>query len=211
MEKVTSINAQDKNPLSTFGSLSRGVVGGAVTGYAAKYFLPLNKSEMNEEFYEHMARIRQLANETKGSTIREIRGIEKKTLAQDVFLKMVDESNPNLKSQNGNGLKKMIINAFADMPEAGEAGSNSKVAKNVNKMRNIIKNANLSDDDMKELKNIIAQVNNKAQRSYKQFTNAYKASVKRVKRPAIAYAIGGSIAGFFAGLAHKVITVKAGE
>ncbi len=203
--KVDAINTSEKNPLSVFGSISKGVTAGAITGYAAKYFLPLNSAEMDDEYKKIVAVIREQSNRAKGTTIEAIRNIEKKTPAQDVFLKMVDSDVPSPDSN-----KDGILNRIFGKQKGSAAGKKAELANNARaiKMRNIIKKANLGPEDMKELKNIIAQVNEKAVKTYSQFYNAFNASVKRIKRPAIAYTISGAVVGFFAGLAHKVITAN---
>lgn len=178
---VESVSARTQSPYSVFGSISKGIVGGAITGYAAKYMLPLNSSEMDEEYKLITNSIRECSKDLKGIPIRAIRNLEKRTPAQDVFLKVVDASQNNQKA----GLKSRAL-----------------------EMRKIIQSANLNEEGLKELKNIIAQINEKASKSYLTYIDAFNASVKRVKRPAIGFMAAGSVVGFFAGLAYKVLAGK---
>ena len=154
---VNAINTQDKSPFSVFGSISKGVAAGAVTGYAAKYFLPLNSAEMDDEYKKIVSVIREQSNRAKGTTIESIRNIEKKTPAQDVFIKMVDSDIPQQGGKDG------FLNRILGK-QKNAADKSAEIANNLRaiKMRKIINNANLGPEDMKELKNIIAQVNEKA-------------------------------------------------
>lgn len=174
-------NTRSHNPYSVFGSISRGIVGGAITGYAAKYMLPLNANEMDEEYKMIKNAIRERSKYLKSIPIEAIRNMEQRTPAQDVFLKVVD-AGKGTKTEGANGI--------------------------VVKMRKIIQSANLNEEGMKELKNLIAQVNEKASKSYIKYLDAFNASVKRTKRPAIGFMAAGSVAGFFGGLAYKVLSGK---
>ena len=198
MTRVNSINTQQENPTSVFGSISKGIVGGAITGYAAKYMLPLNSSEMDDEYKAIISEIRVQSNKTKGLPIEAIRNLEQRTPAQDVFMKMIDsEASAN----NNGGLVRNVIKKITN-----QTIDNSAEQKRAVNMRKIIKNANLGENDMKELRNIIAQVNDKARSSCKRYISAYNSTVKSMKRPSIAFVTMGAVAGFFAGLVHKVIT-----
>lgn len=111
MSRVDSIGTStcDNHPLAAFGPISRGVAGGIVTGYAAKYLLPLTESEKGPNYDQYVLGIREDANRTKGFVIDEIRNKKNKTPAQDLFIKMVDNNTESVKpfslldivSQNG--------------------------------------------------------------------------------------------------------------
>lgn len=178
---VESVSARTQSPYSVFGSISKGIIGGAITGYAAKYMLPLNSNEMDEEYKMIVNSIRERSKDLKSVPIEAIRNLEKKTPAQDVFLQVVESAKNNQ-----------------------AAGVNSRALG----MRKIIQSANLNAEGLKELKNIIAQVNEKASKSYIAYLDAFNASVKRSKRPAIGFMAAGSVVGFFAGLAYKVLAGK---
>ena len=180
MARVESISTQDRNPYSVFGSISKGVATGAVLGYVAKNALPLQNSEKNEAYYQGLARVKEDAKLTKGIVINEIRNLENRTPAQDVFLKVVDSEKA-----------------------AASNITNEQKALNMNK---IIKAAGLDENGMKELRNIIAQVNEKAKVSAKFYIKGYNSAVKNMKRPTIAFLTMGAVAGFFGGLIHNVLT-----
>ena len=174
MTRVDSINStRVESPYSVFGSISKGIAGGALLGYASKYMLPLSEAEKDKEYKLVVNHIKERAKELKGLPIEAIRNLEEKTPAQDVFLKIVDAE--------------------------AEGGKKAGI------MRKIVADAKLDADGVKELKNIIAQVNEKARNSKKYLTKSYNAAVKEMKRPTIAFVTAGAVVGFFAGLAHKVI------
>jgi len=174
MSRVESINnARVESPYSVFGSISKGIAGGALLGYASKYMLPLSSAEMDKEYYHVKSQIRESAKDLKGLPIDAIRALEERTPAQDAFIKMVD-SEPDR------------VLKIADL-------------------RKVIKESKLNQEGVKELKNIIAQVNEKSRNSTKHFMRSYNAAVKEMKRPTIAFVTVGAVIGFFAGLAHKVI------
>ena len=182
MARVNSISTQDRNPYSVFGSISKGVVGGAVLGYAAKNMIPLQNSEKNKAYYIGLAKVKEDAKLTKGQVIDEIRALENKTPAQDAFIKMVDKH-------------------LASAEDAAEAGAD-KPAMKFMKFRGL----GLSEKDMAEFKNIVAQVNEKAQNSTKYYVKGYNSAVKNMKRPTIAFVTLGAVAGFFGGLIHNVLS-----
>ena len=191
MNRVESINStRVESPYSVFGSISRGIAGGALLGYAAKYMLPLSEAEKDKEYKLVLSEIKERAKEMKGLPIEAIRNLEEKTPAQDVFLKIVDaEKGAERTALN---LKNEEFKVSAKMDRAS-------------KMRNILTEAKLDEEGRKELKNIIAQVNEKATNSTKYFIKSYKTAVKEIKRPTIAFVTAGAVVGFFAGLAHKII------
>ncbi|MEE3349021.1 MAG: hypothetical protein VZR09_03185 [Candidatus Gastranaerophilaceae bacterium] len=180
MARVESISTQDRNPYSVFGSISKGVVTGAVLGYVAKNALPLQNSEKNEAYYQGLARVKEDAKLTKGIVIDEIRNLDSRTPAQDVFIKAVDAEKA--------------------------AGADTNAAKRAFSMHKLIKEAGLDENGMKELRNIIAQVNEKAKTSTKYYVKGYNSAVKNMKRPTIAFLTMGAVAGFFGGLIHNVLT-----
>ncbi len=194
MTRVDSINStRVESPYSVFGSISKGIAGGALLGYAAKYMLPLSEAEKDKEYNLVINHIKERAKELKGLPIDAIRNLEEKTPAQDVFLKMVDAEN---------GIEREITDI-----KNGET-KKIKLTKKMDrasKMRELLSKANLDEEGRKELKNIIAQVNEKAINSRKYFIKSYNAAVKEMKRPTIAFVTAGAVAGFFAGLAHKII------
>lgn len=105
-----SINAIDSQETrSPFGLIAKGSVVGGVMGYAAKHMLPLNESEMDDEFKGAMAIIREQSNKAKAGAIDIIRNIKDKSLAQDTFIKMVDaEGTAGKKAVN---MRKVIRDA----------------------------------------------------------------------------------------------------
>lgn len=180
MARVESISTQDRNPYSVFGSISKGVVGGAVLGYVAKNALPLQNSEKNGAYYQGLARVKEDAKLTKGIVIDEIRNLENKTPAQDVFLKAVDAEKA--------------------------AGADANATKRAFSMHKLIKEAGLDENGIKELRSIIAQVNEKAKVSARYYIKGYNSAVKNMKRPTIAFVTMGAVAGFFGGLIHNVLS-----
>ena len=180
MARVESISTQDRNPYSVFGSISKGVATGAVLGYVAKNAIPLQNSEKNEAYYQGLARVKEDAKLTKGIVIDEIRNLENRTPAQDVFLKAVDAEKA--------------------------AGKEVSATERALSMHKLIKEAGLDEKGMKELKNIIAQVNEKAKVSAQCYIKGYNSAVKNMKRPTIAFLTMGAVAGFFGGLIHNVLT-----
>ncbi len=175
---IDAIETQDTNR-SPFGLIARGSIGGAVAGYAAKHMLPLSESEMDSEFKGAMAIIREQSNKAKASAIETIRNIKDKSLAQDTFIKMVDAQ------------------------KAAGANANVNNMKTAFNMRKIIKDANLKQGDMIELKGIIASVNERAVDMFKRCAKGFKSAVKD-KRVTPAYVAGGAVLGFFVGLGQSV-------
>lgn len=100
MSRVNSVNAYDNHPILAFGPITNGVAAGVVTGYAAKYVIPLTDAEKGSNYDRYISGIRENAHKTKGIVIDEIRHIENKTPAQDVFIKMVDANTKNNKQVN---------------------------------------------------------------------------------------------------------------
>jgi hypothetical protein len=149
-------------------------------GYVAKNALPLQHSEKNEAYYQGLARVKEDAKLTKGIVIDEIRNLDSRTPAQDVFIKAVDAEKA--------------------------AGTDTNAAKRAFSMHKLIKEAGLDENGMKELRNIIAQVNEKAKTSTKYYVKGYNSAVKNMKRPTIAFLTMGAVAGFFGGLIHNVLT-----
>lgn len=174
---INAIETQDTSR-SPFGLIARGSLGGAVAGYAAKHMLPLSESEMDSEFKGAMAIIREQSNKAKASAIETIRSIKDKSLAQDTFIKMVD--------------------AQKAASAAVEPNRN-----NIKAMRKIIKDANLKQGDMIELKGIIASVNERAVDMFRRCAKGFKSAVKD-KRVTPAYVAGGAVLGFFVGLGQSV-------
>ena len=102
MSRVDSIGTGtcsncNNHPLSAFGTISRCVAGGVVTGYAAKYLLPLTDAEKGANYDKYILAMRENAHRTKGIVIDEIRAKENKTPAQDLFIKMVDRNPESAK------------------------------------------------------------------------------------------------------------------
>ena len=198
MTKVESTNAQTQNPYSVFGSITKGIVGGGITGYAAKYMLPLSEAEMDAEYKIITEAIRERSKELKGLPIEAIRNLEQKTPAQDVFIKMVDAQA----QKNDGGIIRTALNAInIGSKESSKASTFDRGLR----MKSFIEASGLDAQGIKELKNIIAQVNEKATKSCKNYIDSFNASVKKAKRPAVAFITAGAVVGFFAGLAHKVI------
>lgn len=100
MSGVNSVNTYDNHPILAFGPITNGVAAGIVTGYAAKYVIPLTDAEKGPNYAQYISGIRESANKTKGIVIDEIRHIKNKTPAQDLFIKMVDAHTENDKHVN---------------------------------------------------------------------------------------------------------------
>lgn len=94
-----SINAIETQSTNTypFGTITKGIIIGGAAGYVAKKGLPLNENEMDSEFKNTLAIIRERTRRTKADDIATIRNIKDKTPAQDTFIKMVDAANNNEK------------------------------------------------------------------------------------------------------------------
>ena len=197
MARVDSID--NTSPYSVFGAISKGIVGGGIIGYAAKTMLPLQESEKNKEYWASVAEIKNQSKKVKGIVIDEIRRMENKSPAQDVFLKVVDAQNekPSMTRRFGD----FIRGLFGKKPKAQEVV-------HAKTMRQIIRKAGLDMKDTKELQNIIAQVNEKAKISAKRYLRAYDAAYKSMRRPGIAYITVGAVAGFFGGLAYKILNMN---
>lgn len=172
---INSIESQNRSP---FGTMAKASISGGIIGYAAKHMLPLNASEMDDEFKGAMAIIRKQSNKAKASAIETIRSIKDKTLAQDTFMKMVDSES--------------VQGAVKD----------AKLTRALN-MRKIAESANLSLGDMVELKGIIAGVNKKAGDMYRSCVKGYESAVKN-KRVTPIYIATGAALGLFAGLGQSI-------
>lgn len=184
MTRVNSItSAQADSPYSVFGSISKGVAGGAVLGYAAKYMLPLTEQEVDKNLKDFTRYNLMQTKQAKGLAIEEIRNIENKTPAQDAFIKMVDANAAKAK----------------DSARFSESGKPSWKFMS-------LRDSKLGEKDMGELKNLIQQVNEVARKYRKAYIKGQNTAIKELKRPTIAFVLTGAVIGFFAGLAHKVIS-----
>lgn len=204
MARVESLNTNVYSPYSVFNSMGKGVVIGGVAGYAAKYMLPLSEAEKDNEYKIVTNDIKRQAGRSKGIPIEAIRNLETRTPAQDVFLKMVDAGVDTYLAD-----EKATLEGLADSAK-GKSGTktlkdNIASIRRSLKMNRIIKEANLDADGIKELKNIIAQVNEKARVNTEYFLKSYDSATKAMKRPTIAFVTMGAVAGFFGGLIHNVI------
>ncbi len=200
MARVESLNTNVYSPYSVFNSMGKGVVIGGVAGYAAKYMLPLSEAEKDNEYKIVTEEIKRQAGRSKGIPIEAIRNLETKTPAQDVFLKMVDAGlDASLADE------KAALNGIEGAAKGKTLKDNIASIKRSLKMNKIIKEANLDADGLKELKNIIAQVNEKARVNTEHFLKSYDSATKAMKRPTIAFVTMGAVAGFFGGLIHNVI------
>ena len=197
MTRVNSVGTENNSPYAIFDSITKGVLIGGTAGYAAKTLLPLQNSEKNKEYYTSIETIKDQAKRTKGLVIDEIRMSECKTTAQDVFIKMIDESNK----------KPSRLRVFSNLAAKiwPKKFGKTETARKASKMRNIIKKAHLDMKDKKELQNIIAQVNERAKVSCRHYINAYNSAYKNMKRPTIAYVTLGAVAGFLGGFLNKLI------
>lgn len=197
MARVESVD--NKSPYSVFGAISKGIVAGGALGYTAKVMLPLQESEKNKEYWATLTEIKNQSKKTKGIVIDEIRMVESKSNAQDVFLKMVDAQNkiPTIKDRFVNFTRRMVGRKPRTIS-----------AIHARAMRRIMKKAKLDMKDTKELQNIIAQVNEKAIISTKKYVKAYNTAFKSIRRPSIAYITFGAAAGFFGGLACKILNMN---
>ena len=176
--KTSAIETHDTTR-SPFGDIAKGMVGGGILGYIAKNKLPLSPIEMDKEFKGAMAIIREQSNKAKASAIDTIRGIKEKTPAQDVFIKMVDAGKDS-------DLESHLDNIHTAL-----------------KMRGIIDKSKLNQNDMIELKGIIATVNEKAIDMYKRCVKGFKGAIKD-KRVTELYVACGAALGFFGGLIYNI-------
>ena len=178
MAKVDAVNNYKNSPYSVFGAIAQGTIIGGGLGYAAKYLLPVDAKELTGYDKAVQKTIVEQSRKAKELPIEAIRNLENKTPAQDVFLKWV-EKQPTIRQDSKSPF-----------------GS----------LRNLIKENNLDASGKEELRNIIAQVNKKANDIAKLHIKAHMKAIKMERRSAMAYILVGSVAGFFAGLAKKVIT-----
>jgi len=199
MTKVNAIKTNENSPYSVFNSLAKGTAMGAVAGYAAKIWLPVDSKEITAEDRIHFDVIREQAKRGKAIPIQAIRNLEEKTPAQDVFLKMVDNQ---AKQENA---EKSVFKSIYNYIKKTDKFEKSEIKFDISEMRKIIREANLDDKGKEELRNIIAQVNKKSAEIAKRHINAQKKAIK-MSRPSIAYITMGAVAGFFGGLIHKIIS-----
>ena len=183
MTKVDAINSNAHSPYSVFGSLAAYTAVGAGLGLGARYVLPIDvKKEINDTDRRYINAVRREAKAEKKLPIQEIRNLEQRTPAQDVFLKWVD----------------------------GQAATKNAEGKRINLqdpmklMKKLIKESNLDENGKNELRNIISQVNSKSAKLAKQYVDFR--SMKLAKRPVAAYLTMGAVVGFIGGIINKVIT-----
>ena len=183
MTKVDAINSNAYSPYSVFGSLAAYTAVGAGLGLGARYVLPIDvKKEISDTDRKYIMAVRREAKNEKKFPIQEIRNLEQKTPAQDVFLKWVDGQTA---TKNAEGKKINLQDP-------------------IKLMKKLIKEGNLDVNGQKELGNIISQVNSKSNKLAKQYID-FRA-MKLAKRPAAAYITMGAVVGFIGGLINKVIT-----
>lgn len=84
-------NNKDKTPkMSYIGS----IIAGSAVGYSLKHLLPIASPEKKDESYIlTLKEIRLEAKKDKANIIETIRNSEKKTLAEDTFIKMYDNND----------------------------------------------------------------------------------------------------------------------
>ena len=182
MTKVDAINSNAYSPYSVFGSLAAYTAVGAGLGLGARYVLPIDvKKEISDTDRKYIMAVRRVAKNEKKVPIQEIRNLEQKTPAQDVFLKWVDGQAATTNQATKKDLKEQMRS-----------------------MIKLIKENNLDESGKNELRNIISQVNSKSNKLAKQYID-FRA-MKLAKRPAAAYITMGAVVGFIGGLINKVIT-----
>jgi len=182
MTKVDAINSNAYSPYSVFGSLAAYTAVGAGLGLGARYVLPIDvKKEISDSDKRYINAVRREAKNEKKVPIQEIRNLEQRTPAQDVFLKWVDGQTATTNQATKKDLKEQMRS-----------------------MIKLIKENNLDESGKNELRNIISQVNSESNKLAKQYID-FRA-MKLAKRPAAAYITMGAVIGFIGGLINKVIT-----
>ncbi len=81
----------DNSRGNVFASVMKATVTGGVTGYIAKQVIPLTTEELKDIPYR--AIINAARKDTNKNMVAKLNGLESRTLAQDTFIKMVDEKN----------------------------------------------------------------------------------------------------------------------
>lgn len=171
---IQSVQNNDRN--RSFPTILKTTTAGCLTGYAAKYLLPLTDDEMDQEYHETVKIIRTHTNKTKSKYLEEIRNIPNKTLAQDTFVKMIDVSEEtNL--------------------------SNFQRAAKMNRIR---KEAKLGESDTAQLKFMMKNVNTKAKLLTEKYIGAYEGVLKR-NRSLGWLLVPAGVIGFTVGLAKNIL------
>ena len=165
---------------NTFPTIMKASAVGGLTGYAAKYMLPLTSDEMDDEFKGAIDLIKEHSKKAKAKSITALRKIPDETPAQDTFIKMIDVEN--------------------------EAGV-SKIGRAF-KMKKVFEEAKLSDADKIQLRSIITNVNEKAGDMFRRCASAYEGAVKKTRHTG-AFVAAGVAAGFLVGLAHNILKTDA--
>ena len=109
---------QSNNDHSNFATVLKTTAIGAGIGYASKYVVPLTPQEMYDKvFQESIKVINNQSKRLKTEYIDELKALKSRTVAQDEFIKMIDDSNS----------KK--INIISVREKLKELGINSETAK----------------------------------------------------------------------------------
>lgn len=85
---IKAINSYDDNGMLSTVVTSSAV--GAGLGYTSKYLLPITEQERDANYKKIVKIARSEAINSKKDAIDEIRNVKKKSLAQDTFIKMID-------------------------------------------------------------------------------------------------------------------------
>ena len=190
MSRVDSVgtNVYYNHPIAAFGPISGGVAGGIVTGYAAKYLIPLTDVEKGPNYNRHIAAIRESANKAKGIVVDEIRKLPEKTPAQDLFIKVIDIKadadkierpdffvRRNRFSEEDNKALNSLLDSYKKGGEAGEAVVNSlRTAENKTPVQKLFLEIVDSDKAVKKHANAIRKAfreSNLTEESKNEFKN----------------------------------------
>lgn len=172
--KAHSIESSQSN-LST---IVKATVIGAGAGYLGKMWYPLTSDEMDSEFKGAMNIIKNESKKVKEKAIDDIRRIPQRTLAQDTFIRIIDENAKLVK-----------------------ANPDANVQKNTFK---ILKEAKLNETDKIQFKNIVSAVQSRAHNLHKKCSKAF-VEVTKAKRSTPWFMAAGAVAGFVLGLAHNIL------
>lgn len=172
--KAQTVDSKTNN----FSNIVKATAIGGAAGYMGKLWYPLTSDEMDEEFKGAMDIIKRESRKAKHKAIEDIRKIPQKTLAQDTFIRIVD-NNKLLKELN---------------PAADTHKSTYK----------LIAGAGLKDTDRIQLKNIISAVQARAHHFNKQCSEAYK-NVIKAKRSTPWFVAAGVVFGFVTGIGYNIL------
>lgn len=82
---------QNENRSNVFASVLKATAVGGMAGYVSKHTLPLTQEELHDIPYRSI--LNSARKDTNKATIAKFNALESRTLAQDTFIKMIDEKN----------------------------------------------------------------------------------------------------------------------